>query len=230
MILGGVGTIIINLIYGFASFAGTFSTFALIWLLERLPPVLRRARHDQDQRRLVQPQRTWYSFAGIYGFMIQARPVHYQLSWRRLILAGFTLGVWVVAKKPMAMALPHPAALCHSHGYDHYGCSSSRAKRPEEAGYHRGASRPTATPAPAAAPASRSQPQGMLPDHLHAIRWSGSTPLAYACTGAVRHSSDQLCHPLLHPISLHLDMKQPSQRPSVWTLLTHAACCRARLL
>src|SRR5215831_3517319 len=33
MVIGAAGTICINLIYGFASFAGTFSTFALIWLL-----------------------------------------------------------------------------------------------------------------------------------------------------------------------------------------------------
>src|SRR5437868_14268071 len=30
MIIGAIGTIVINLVYGFASFAGTFSTFALI--------------------------------------------------------------------------------------------------------------------------------------------------------------------------------------------------------
>src|SRR5262249_19522912 len=33
MVIGAVGTILINFIYGFASFLGTFSTFALIWLL-----------------------------------------------------------------------------------------------------------------------------------------------------------------------------------------------------
>ena len=33
MIIGAAGTILINLVYGFVSFAGTFSTFALIWLL-----------------------------------------------------------------------------------------------------------------------------------------------------------------------------------------------------
>src|ERR1019366_3779754 len=33
MLIGAAGTIIVNLIYGFASFAGTFTTFALIWLM-----------------------------------------------------------------------------------------------------------------------------------------------------------------------------------------------------
>ena len=33
MLIGAAGTIIMNLVYGFASFTGTFSTFALIWLL-----------------------------------------------------------------------------------------------------------------------------------------------------------------------------------------------------
>jgi len=32
LLIGG-GAITMNLIFGFASFAGTFSTFALIWLL-----------------------------------------------------------------------------------------------------------------------------------------------------------------------------------------------------
>src|SRR6188508_3130694 len=31
LLIGATGTIIINLIFGFASFAGTFSTFSLIW-------------------------------------------------------------------------------------------------------------------------------------------------------------------------------------------------------
>ena len=33
MFIGAVGTIAVNLVFGFASFTGTFSTFALIWLL-----------------------------------------------------------------------------------------------------------------------------------------------------------------------------------------------------
>ena len=33
MLIGAAGTIIINLIFGFASFAGTFTTFAAIWLM-----------------------------------------------------------------------------------------------------------------------------------------------------------------------------------------------------
>ena len=33
MLIGAAGTIAINFLYGFNSFVGTFSTFALIWLL-----------------------------------------------------------------------------------------------------------------------------------------------------------------------------------------------------
>ena len=33
MIIGGIGTIAVNLVFGFASFVGTLSTFALIWLI-----------------------------------------------------------------------------------------------------------------------------------------------------------------------------------------------------
>jgi len=52
MLIGAAGTIIINLIYGFASFAGTFTTFALIWLRTAISSHLAR-RHDQDQRGVV---------------------------------------------------------------------------------------------------------------------------------------------------------------------------------
>ena len=33
MLIGAAGTITINLIFGFASFVGTFTTFAAIWLM-----------------------------------------------------------------------------------------------------------------------------------------------------------------------------------------------------
>ena len=33
MLIGAIGTVAVNLVFGFASFVGTFSTFALIWLV-----------------------------------------------------------------------------------------------------------------------------------------------------------------------------------------------------
>jgi MFS transporter, OPA family, glycerol-3-phosphate transporter len=56
MLIGAVGTIIVNLVFGFGSFAGNFATFCGVVAVERLHPGRRHPRHGQDQRRLVQPR------------------------------------------------------------------------------------------------------------------------------------------------------------------------------
>src|SRR5438105_8300221 len=96
MLIGATGTIIINLIYGFASFAGTFSTFALIWLMNGYfqsfgaPGMVKinAAWFNRDERG---------TFAGIFGLMIQLGTVGIN-KLAPVILAGFTIGTWVVAK------------------------------------------------------------------------------------------------------------------------------------
>jgi OPA family glycerol-3-phosphate transporter-like MFS transporter len=96
MFIGAAGTIAVNLIFGFASFVGTFSTFALIWLLNGwlqsfgAPGMVKinAAWFNRDERG---------TFAGIFGFMIQLG----QFAINNLapfILAGFSVGVFVVAK------------------------------------------------------------------------------------------------------------------------------------
>src|SRR2546425_1629919 len=96
MVIGAVGTICINLIYGFASFAGTFSTFALIWLFNGYV-------QSFGAPGMIKINAAWFNrtergtFAGIFGFMIQLGQVSIN-SLAPLILAGFTIGTWTVAK------------------------------------------------------------------------------------------------------------------------------------
>src|SRR3954470_4259955 len=96
MFIGATGTIIVNLVFGFASFVGTFSTFALIWLLNGwlqsfgAPGMVKinAAWFNRDERG---------TFAGIFGFMIQLGQFAIN-NLAPIILAGFTFGMFVVAK------------------------------------------------------------------------------------------------------------------------------------
>src|SRR5208283_1851055 len=96
MIIGGVATIIINLIYGFASFAGTFSTFALIWLLNGY-------FQSFGSPGMIKINAAWFNrsergtFSGIFGFMIQLGQVAIN-NLAPFILAGFTIGAFVVGE------------------------------------------------------------------------------------------------------------------------------------
>ncbi|MFL6537059.1 MAG: MFS transporter, partial [Chthoniobacterales bacterium] len=92
MLIGAVGTIIINLIFGFASFAGTFSTFAAIWLMNGYV-------QSFGTPGMVKMNAAWFrrtergTFAGIFGFMIQLGQFGIN-NLAPIILAGFTIGAW----------------------------------------------------------------------------------------------------------------------------------------
>ena len=70
MLIGAAGTIMINLIFGFASFAGTFTTFAAIWLMNGYV-------QSFGAPGMIKMNAAWFrrtergTFAGIFGFMIQ---------------------------------------------------------------------------------------------------------------------------------------------------------------
>ncbi len=96
MLIGAVGTIMINLIFGFASFAGTFTTFAAIWLMNGY-------MQSFGAPGMIKMNAAWFrrtergTFAGIFGFMIQLGQFAIN-NLAPVILAGFTVGIWVVAK------------------------------------------------------------------------------------------------------------------------------------
>src|SRR6185295_6605226 len=96
MLIGAIGTITVNLFFGVGSFVGTFSTFALIWLMNGW-------FQSFGAPSMVKINAAWFNrhergtFAGIFGFMIQLG----QVGINRLapiILGGFTIGTFVVAQ------------------------------------------------------------------------------------------------------------------------------------
>jgi OPA family glycerol-3-phosphate transporter-like MFS transporter len=181
MLIGAAGTIIINLIFGFASFAGTFTTFAAIWLMNGY-------LQSFGAPGMIKMNAAWFrrtergTFAGIFGFMIQLGQFAIN-NLAPVILAGFTVGVWVVAKNdwhwlfripPMFVAVS--AVLLVIFVKD----------TPEEAGYHG-----LIEEAESGDTSSRaSLRESFTTIFTHPLIWFYA--LAYACTGAVRNSSDQL--------------------------------------
>jgi len=181
MLIGATATIIINLIYGFGSFVGTFSTFALIWLMNGY-------FQSFGAPGMIKINAAWFNrtergtFAGIFGFMIQLGQVSIG-ALAPIILAGFTIGAFTVARGEWRWMFRIPPLITA-------GCAVLMAfcakETPEEAGW-----------------------PGLVHDEVDAsggvrigvkecFKRVFTNPLiwfyamAYACTGAVRSSSDQL--------------------------------------
>jgi MFS transporter, OPA family, glycerol-3-phosphate transporter len=183
MLIGAFGTITLNVLFGAASYAGTFSTFLMIWLFNGYIQAF-------GAPGMIKINASWFrrtergTFAGIFGFMIQLGQFSIN-SLAPLLLAGFTLFVWVVPAlhwrwlfwvPPMITAL---VAILVALGVK---------QTPADAGY-----------------AGAIGEEGDEVDK-HAVRISLREsfhtivrhPLvwfyavAYACTGAVRHGSDHL--------------------------------------
>lgn len=93
MLIGAVGSIITNIVFGAASFAGTFSLFAMIWLLNGYMQAF-------GAPGMIKINASWFhrtergTFAGIFGFMIQLGRfgINYLAP---LLLGGFVL-IWTV--------------------------------------------------------------------------------------------------------------------------------------
>lgn len=205
MLIGAIGTIAINLVYGFTSFAGTFSTFALIWLMNGY-------FQSFGAPGMIKINAAWFNrtergtFAGIFGFMIQLGQISIG-ALAPLILAGFTIGTWTVAKGDWRWLFRIPpiiTALCA------IIMVTGAKETPEEAGW-----------------------TGLVHDEVdssggvrigiakcfktvftHPLVWFYA--VAYACTGAVRSSSDQLAVLYFHDV-LKLNVED-NPRALTWTL------------
>jgi MFS transporter, OPA family, glycerol-3-phosphate transporter len=181
MLIGAAGTVLINLIFGFASFAGTFATFSAIWLMNGY-------FQSFGAPGMIKMNVAWFrrtergTFAGIFGFMIQLGQFAIN-NLAPVILAGFSVGVWVVAKDdwrwlfripPLVVAMA--ALLLVIFVKD----------TPEEAGY-----RGLIEKAESGDTGSRTSiRESFTTIFTHPLIWFYA--VAYACTGAVRNSSDQL--------------------------------------
>ena len=180
MLIGAVGTIAINLIFGFASFAGTFTTFAAIWLMNGY-------MQSFGAPGMIKMNAAWFrrtergTFAGIFGFMIQAGQFAIN-NLAPVILAGFTVGVWVVAKGDWHYLFRIPPVIV---AVVTVFVAFFVKNTPEEAGYE------GLIEAKSDDAGSRtSLRESYLTIFTHPLIWFYA--VAYACTGAVRNSSDQL--------------------------------------
>jgi MFS transporter, OPA family, glycerol-3-phosphate transporter len=206
MLIGAAGTIAINFVFGFASFAGTFSTFALIWLLNGW-------FQSFGAPGMIKINAAWFNrtergtFAGIFGFMIQSGQVAIN-NLAPVILAGFTIGTWIVAEGEWRWLFRVPPLFTAA-------CAVLVAfipkETPEQAGYHGLIKDDQGTPDSGARTTLK---QSFVTIFTHPVVWFYAA--AYACTGAVRNSSDQLAV-LYFVEQLKLDMTT-KPRAVFWTM------------
>ena len=205
MLIGSVGTIIVNLIFGFSSFVGTFSTFSLIWLFNGY-------MQSFGAPGMIKINAAWFhktergTFAGIFGFMIQMGQFAIN-NLAPVILAGITVGTWIISTgdwhylfriPPFIVAI---AAIL-------FACFVKET--PEAAGFS-DAVRDDSEPDTGT---RTSIAESFLTIFRHPLVWYYA--LAYACTGAVRNSSDQLMILYFHDV-LKLDL---ASKPAAvaWTV------------
>lgn len=200
MLIGATGAIVMNLIFGFASFAGTFSTFALIWLLNGwfqsfgAPGMVKinAAWFNRDERG---------TFAGIFGFMIQLGQFAIN-NLAPVLLGGFTILIWTAAKDDWHWLFRIPPLFTATAAILLVFLTK---ESPEQAGYPN-VVQDESTAGDAGTRASIGECFTTI--FKHPLIWFYA--LAYGCTGAVRNSSDQLS--VLYFVNqLHLDMaKKPA--------------------
>ena len=206
MLIGAAGTILVNLVYGFGSFAGNFSTFAGLWLLNGYIQAA-------GTPGMVKINAAWFNreergvFSGIFGFMIQSGQAMIS-ALAPVLLAGFTIAVFVVKPgswRVLFMVPPIAVALVA------VALAIFAKESPEEAGY------------PGAIHDDVDNSAGTKVPVKQAFKFVFSNPLvwfyavAYGCTGAVRHSSDQLTN-LFFADVMKFDMKTNLPAIAVSTL------------
>jgi OPA family glycerol-3-phosphate transporter-like MFS transporter len=209
MIIGGIGTIAVNLVFGFASFVGTLSTFALIWLINGY-------FQSFGAPGMVKINAAWFNrsergtFAGIFGFMIQLGQVAIN-NLAPIILAGFTIGTLVVAKDDWHWLFRLPPLVT---GVMAILVAFIPKETPEQAGYSGCIKDESEVGGQHSDDVRVNMKESFLTIFRHPLVWYYA--IAYACTGAVRHSSDQLSV-LFFAQYLHIDLAaQPAS--ITWTV------------
>ena len=197
MLIGAAGTITANLIFGFASFTGTLSTFALIWLMNGY-------MQSFGAPGMIKMNAAWFNrtergtFAGIFGFMIQMGQFAIN-NLAPVILAGFTIGLWVVAKGDWHWLFRIPPLIV---GVVAILLILFVKETPELAGYSNVVEHEPGTEGNVRVSLKKS----FTTIFTHPLVWFYA--LAYACTGAVRNSSDQLMVLYFHDqLKLNLEDK-----------------------
>ncbi|MBA3651795.1 MAG: MFS transporter [Chthoniobacterales bacterium] len=203
MLIGAVGTITINLIFGFASFAGTFTTFAAIWLMNGY-------LQSFGAPGMIKMNAAWFprtergTFAGIFGFMIQLGQFAIN-NLAPVILAGFAVGTWAVARGDWHYLFRIPPFIVATAAIL---LALFVKETPEQAGY------PGQIESEGDASSRANIRESFVTIFTHPLIWFYA--VAYACTGAVRNSSDQLMILYFHD-QLKLNM---ADKPAavLWTV------------
>lgn len=183
MLIGAVATILINLVYGFSSMVGTFTTFAMIWLLNGY-------FQSFGTPGMIKINAAWFNrtergvFAGIFGLMIQLGQVAIN-NLAPLILAGFTIGVWTVAEGEWRWLFRLPPMITAAVAVL---MALIPKETPEAAGFHGLIHDEVA--GHSSAHTRVGIKECFVTVFRHPLVWLYA--IAYGCTGAVRHSSDQL--------------------------------------
>ena len=195
MLIGAVGSILVNLLIGFSPWTSSFTAFAAMWMVNGYiqaagtPGMVKinAAWFNKEERGL---------FSGIFGFMIQSGQAMISMlaPW---ILAGFSFLALVVGPGEWRMLFCLPPIFLGLVSVWFYFVS---AESPETAGF------------PGTIQDDVDNSAGTTVPILESFRFVFSNPLvwfyavAYGCTGAVRHAADQLS-PLYFEDVLGFNMK-----------------------
>lgn len=206
MLIGAIGTIILNLVIGFSSFTSTFSVFAMLWMVNGY-------LQASGAPGMVKTNAAWFNrdergvFAGIFGFMIQSGQTMISLL-APIILNGFTFLAFAVGPGEWRMLFTLPPIAVGLVSIWFYFIASPT---PDDSGYEKAIHDDVDNSA------------GTTVRIWDSFRFVFANPLvwfyavAYACTGAVRHASDQLA-PLYFEDVLGFNMKTNMPEIAVATL------------
>jgi OPA family glycerol-3-phosphate transporter-like MFS transporter len=195
MLIGALGTITTNLLFGIASFAGLLSLFLLIRGIDGYLQAF-------GAPGMVKINAAWFArnergrFAGIFGFMINAGRFLIN-TFGPALLAGFVfLGLWRVPPLHWRWLFWIPAGLT---SLSAIAMAFIGKETPQQAGF------------PAVDPENThsNQPHASLGEVLRAIATNPVVwivALAYACTGSVRQGIDQWFFRFMQEVH-HLDLK-----------------------
>ena len=206
MLIGAVGSIIMNLVIGFSPWTSSFMAFAAMWMINGYIQAC-------GAPGMVKTNAAWFNrdergvFAGIFGFMIQSGQTMISLL-APIILNGFTFLAFVVGPGQWRMLFAIPPIGVALVAIWFYFISSPS---PDEAGYEKAIHDDVDNSAGTTVPILES----FKFIFLNPLVWFYA--VAYACTGAVRHASDQLA-PLYFEDVLGFNMKTNLPEIAIGTL------------
>ncbi|MDD2240490.1 MAG: MFS transporter [Kiritimatiellae bacterium] len=195
MLIGAIGSILINLVIGFSPWTSSFAAFAAMWMINGYIQAA-------GTPGMVKINAAWFNknerglFSGIFGFMIQSGQAMISMlaPW---ILAGFSFLAIVVGPGEWRMLFTIPPIFLGLVAIWFYFIT---AQSPDDAGFHGTIEDDVDNSAGTTVPVWES------------FKFVFSNPLvwfyavAYGCTGAVRHAADQLS-PLYFEDVLGFNMK-----------------------